>query len=88
MTKQIENLAKIQKGTGGSVVYVFVEKRLKLNKDTGEQEEYNKLARQQLPIKNDIFLRSNGTKRSLEEVYKVFEDTKRDLGASYFYVVS
>lgn len=73
---------------GGTVTYVFIEERISFKEDP-LGVVFNKKSNLVAPINPDSFFKdSNGRviRKSIPEIMEMFEDTRDDMGASYFII--
>ena len=87
--KVLKILQNLYSNGTGSISYVFVTERVIFTKENPLGEVIKVKTTQHTDISNAVFYEvENGktVRRSFEEVLKVFEDTKHDLGASYFII--
>jgi hypothetical protein len=87
--KVLKILQNLYSNGTGSVSYIFVSERIKFTKENPLGEVIKVKTTQHTSISNQVFYKLENNRvvrRSFEEVLKVFEDTKNDLGASYFII--
>lgn len=87
--KVLKILQKLYNGDGGTISYVFFTERIRFTKENPLGEIYRIKSTQHSDINSNVFYKLENNRvvrRSFEEVLQVFEDTKDDLGASYFII--
>ena len=82
-------MQRIFNDTGGTVSYVFLKERIRFNEKFPQGEKYFTKSIIHSPINHQVFYKvehDKTSKRSPSEVIQIFEDTKNDIGASYYII--
>lgn len=82
-------LQKFSKDNTGTISYIFLEERIIFTPENPEGIIVQTKSTLHSDINNAVFMKYDNGKeyrRSSEEVYQVFEDTRHDLGADYFII--
>lgn len=83
----LQALKKIYLMNGGTITYVFTEERIDFtNPKYPNGENIENKTHLTSPINSCILYNENGSKKSPQDIVLLFEDTKNDLGASYFII--
>ena len=92
--KLLQVLKEIQDNDGGTVSYIFIRDRVKIQKGEligkdYEPIEYQEKSTLHCTINPEIFFKmieGKKMRRSSQEIIQIFEDTKSDNGASYYII--
>ena len=87
--KLLQILQRIFNDIGGTVSYVFLEERIRFNEENPNGEKYFTKSIRHSPINHQVFYKvehGKTSRRSPSEVIQIFEDTKNDIGASYYVI--